>query len=200
MSIPKITQAEFLLSVHRWDQLPGGGLPEVAFLGRSNVGKSSLINSLLGRKGLVRVSQQPGCTRALNYYLVNRAWHFVDLPGYGYARVSRAQQAAWGRLILGYLEKRRTLRAVVFLQDPRRRPGEEEMLLWEKLTGWGRVVIPVLTKADKVKQGERGQAAKEIAQGLAPFGVAPEDLLWFSARSHEGRDRLWRRLLQELAG
>lgn len=199
MAIPKIIRAEFVLSVHQPGQLPGGRLPEAAFLGRSNVGKSSLINSLLGRKGLVRVSQSPGCTRALNFYLVNNHWYFVDLPGYGYARVSRAQQAQWGRLIWGYLEKRDTLRVVVFLQDPRRRPAEEELLLWSQLTAWGRPVIPVLTKADKLKQGERRRAVQEIAPRLAPFSVAPDDLVWFSARTHEGRDRLWARLLKALA-
>jgi GTP-binding protein len=195
MATPKITQAEFSLSVHQWADLPGGGLPEAAFLGRSNVGKSSLINSLLGRKGLVRVSQQPGCTRALNYYLINRAFYFVDLPGYGYARVSRAQQAAWGRLILGYLEKRGTLKVVVFLQDPRRRPEEEEFLLWQRLRQWGRLVIPVLTKADKLKQRDRSRTLLEISESLSPFGVEPPDLVWFSARTQEGRDRLWGRLL-----
>ncbi len=200
MSVPKITQAEFAFSVHRPEQLPGESLPEVAFLGRSNVGKSSLINCLLGRRGLVRVSQQPGCTRALNFYRVNRLWFFVDLPGYGYARVSRAAQARWGRLIIDYLRRRETLKAVVFLQDPRRRPEAEELLLWEQLTGWGRVVLPVLTKADKLKLSERQRAGQEIADLLAPFGVRTENLLWFSSRTHEGRDRLWGRLWQELRG
>ncbi|MEJ5330764.1 MAG: ribosome biogenesis GTP-binding protein YihA/YsxC [Desulfobaccales bacterium] len=198
MAIPKITQAEFVLSVHRPEQLPGPSLPEAAFLGRSNVGKSSLINCLLGRKGLVRVSRRPGCTQALNFYRVNDAWYFVDLPGYGYAQVSRAQQARWGELILTYFQTRRSLKAVVFLQDPRRRPEAEEMFLWERLTGWGRTVIPVLTKADKLKAGERAQAAREIAQALSPFGVTAAELVWFSALSREGRDRLWNRLLTAL--
>ena len=196
MAIPKITSAELSVCVHQQGQLPPGHIPEVAFLGRSNVGKSTLINTLLARKRLVRTSSRPGCTQALNFFLVNERWYFVDLPGYGYARVSRETKARWGELILGYLEKSPTLKAVVFLQDPRRTPGEEELFLWEKLTGWGRTVIPVLTKADKVKKAERGRRLKDIAAALAPFQVAAEQFLWFSATTNEGRDHLWRRLLE----
>lgn len=200
MAIPKITAAEFSLGVHQVAQLPLGELPEVAFLGRSNVGKSSLINVLLGRKKLVRTSATPGCTRALNFFLINGRWHFVDLPGYGYAAVSRVLKAGWGQLIMNYLETRQNLRAVVFLQDGRRLPGQEELFLWERLTARGRAVIPVLTKADKLKMGERARQLKNIAAALAPFGVDSGDFLWFSAATHEGRDRLWARLLECLGG
>ena len=100
MTIPKILSAEYSLSAHRGDQCPPGGLPEVAFLGRSNVGKSTLINSLLGRKKLVRTSSRPGCTRALNFFLINQRWNFVDLPGFGYAAVSKDLKAGWGPLVL----------------------------------------------------------------------------------------------------
>jgi GTP-binding protein len=198
MTIPKITRAEFILSVHQPGQLPPAQLPEVAFLGRSNVGKSSLINALLGRKKLVRTSSRPGCTQALNFFLINDHWSFVDLPGFGYARVSRETKAGWGELILGYLEKRPTLKAVVFLQDPRRTPGEEELFLWERLTGWGRVVMPVLTKADKVKKGERGKRLKDIVAALNPYQAAPAEFIWFSAATGEGREQLWERLLKQL--
>jgi GTP-binding protein len=195
MAIPKITRAELKVCVHQAGQLPPGRLPEAAFLGRSNVGKSSLINTLLARKRLVRTSSSPGCTRALNFFLINEKWYFVDLPGYGYARVSRETKAGWGDLILGYLEERAALRALVFLQDPRRTPGPEELFLWEHLRAWHRPVIPVLTKADKVKKGERQRRLREIAAVLAPFQVTPEDFLWFSAATREGRDKLWQRLL-----
>ena len=198
MDIPIIASAEFTVSVHQRRQLPPAQLPEAAFLGRSNVGKSSLINTLLGRKKLVRTSSRPGCTQALNFFLINEAWYFVDLPGYGYARVSRETKAGWGELILGYLEQRANLGALVFLQDPRRLPGEEELFLWEHLAKWGRTVIPVLTKADKVKRGERAKRLKEIAAALAPFGVRPEHFLWFSAVTGEGREQLWGRLLKHL--
>jgi GTP-binding protein len=196
MAIPKIKSAEFVISVHRTEQLPRSDLPEIAFLGRSNVGKSSLINSLLGRRKLVRVSAKPGCTRSLNFYLINQRWHFVDLPGFGYARVSREMQAGWGRLVMEYLERRENLRGVVFLQDGRRRPGEEELFLWEVLAAWGRAVIPVLTKADKLKMGERAQAARRVLADLQPFGVAAADFIWFSALTREGRDKLWARMVE----
>jgi GTP-binding protein len=194
MAIPKITRAEFQLSVHRTEQLPRGNLPEIAFLGRSNVGKSSLINTLLGRRKLVRVSAKPGCTRALNFYLINGTWYFVDLPGFGYARVSRDMQARWGRLVMEYLEGRGNLRGVVLLLDGRRQPGEEELFLWEFLASRGRLVIPVLTKADKLKMGERSQALRRFTEALFPLSLPAEDFLWFSALTHEGRDKLWQRL------
>lgn len=196
MAIPKILSAEFSLSVHAPEQCPRGNLPEVAFLGRSNVGKSSLINTLLGRRNLVRTSSKPGCTRALNFFLINQGWYFVDLPGFGYAAVSRALKANWGRLVLDYLGERQSLAAVVFLQDGRRRVGPEELFLWEFLRTRGRQVIPVLTKADKLKRGERGRQLKHLAEALAPLGVTPGEVIWFSAHTGEGRDQLWGRLLE----
>jgi len=198
MTIPKITAAEFILSVHAPEQLPPGDLPEVAFLGRSNVGKSTLINTLLGRKKLVRTSSKPGCTRALNFFLINGCWHFVDLPGFGYAAVSKSQKEEWGRLAMDYLTTRKNLAGVVFLQDGRRLPGPEELFLWELFQGQGTPVIPVLTKADKLKQGERARQLKNIAGALAESGVKGEDFLWFSAVTHEGRAKLWARLLHWL--
>jgi GTP-binding protein len=198
MTIPKILSAEYSLSAHRGDQWPPGGLPEVAFLGRSNVGKSSLINCLLGRKKLVRTSSRPGCTRALNFFLINQRWNFVDLPGFGYAAVSKDVRAAWGPLVLEYLARRESLAAVVFLQDGRRVPASEELFLWEFLREQGRQVIPVLTKADKLKRGERARQLKLWGEALATIGVDPGEVIWFSALTREGRDRLWGRLLASL--
>jgi len=200
MTIPKIITAEYSLSAHRADQCPPGGLPEVAFLGRSNVGKSTLINTLLGRKKLVRTSSRPGCTRALNFFLINQRWNFVDLPGFGYAAVSKELKAGWGRLVLDYLDRRESLVAVVFLQDGRRQPGSEELFLWEFLRDRGRQVIPVLTKADKLKQGERQRQLRLFAGPLKDFAVDPGDAIWFSALTREGRDRLWDRLQACLNG
>ena len=200
MTIPKIVSAEYCLSVLQREHLPEGDLPEVAFLGRSNVGKSTLINTLLGRKKLVRTSAHPGCTRALNFFLVNQRWYFVDLPGFGYAAVSKEIKAQWGQLILDYLEGRQNLRAVVLLQDGRRRVGPEELFLWEFLKERNRAVIPVLTKADKLKQGERSRQLKHLAETLGPLGVAAGEVIWFSAMTREGRERLWARLLECLGG
>jgi GTP-binding protein len=195
MTSPPILTAEYSLSVHRVDQCPPAEMPEVAFLGRSNVGKSTLINTMLGRRKLVRTSSRPGCTRALNFFLINRRWYFVDLPGFGYAAVSQDLKANWGRLVLDYLGQRQSLAAVVFLQDGRRRPGPEELFLWQFLLEHGRRVIPVLTKADKLKRGERERQLKLAAAPLAPFGVRSEDFIWFSAPTREGRDRLWKQML-----
>lgn len=198
MPSAQILTAEYSFSVHRADQCPAAGLPEVAFLGRSNVGKSTLINTLLGRKKLVRTSSRPGCTRALNFFLINQRWYFVDLPGFGYAAVSKELKAGWGRLVLDYLAQRQSLAAVVFLQDGRRRPGPEELFLWEFLLERGRQVIPVLTKADKLKQGERTRQLRHAAAALANFGIIPRDFIWFSAPNREGKDRLWDRILASL--
>jgi GTP-binding protein len=200
MTIPKILTAEYSLSAHRVVQCPLGELPEVAFLGRSNVGKSTLINTLLGRKKLVRTSARPGCTRALNFFLINQCWNFVDLPGFGYAAVSRDLKASWGPLVLDYLAHREPLAAVVFLQDGRRVPASEEQFLWEFLMEQGLRVIPVLTKADKLKQGERSRQVGLFAEALAPMGIDPGEVIWFSAHTKEGKDRLWDRILACLGG
>ena len=200
MAIPKINSAEFSLSVFQVEQLPRGDLPEVAFLGRSNVGKSTLINTLLGRKKLVRTSSTPGCTRSLNFFLINQKFFLVDLPGFGYAAVSREVKLQWSRLVLEYLENRPQLAAVVFLQDGRRLPRPEELYLFELFKSINLPAIPVLTKADKLKMGERSRQLQGILTALAPVGLRAEDFLWFSAVTHEGRNKLWSRMLACLSG
>jgi GTP-binding protein len=198
MAIPKILEAQFVLSAPRPEHFPRGILPEVAFWGRSNVGKSSLINTLLHRKGLVRTSSRPGCTQAINYFLINQTWYFVDLPGYGYAQVPLPVKEKWLRLIATYLENRAALRAVVLLLDCRRLPGPDELEIITRLQEWRRQVIVVLTKADKLKKGQRARQQQEIGRSLAPGGVGPENLVWFSAVTREGRRELWDRLLTVL--
>ncbi len=198
MAIPKITDAEFVLSAPTAKSLPPPTLPEAAFVGRSNVGKSSLINTLLNRKNLVRTSSRPGCTQAVNFFLVNQRWYFVDLPGYGYAKAPLAVKAQWLKLMDGYLRERPSLRAVALLLDGRRTPGPEELELWAMLRGQGRRVIGVLTKADKLKRGERARRLQEITAALTPLGVTGAELTWFSSLSREGRQELWTRLLAAL--
>ena len=163
MTIPKITSAEYSLSVHQAGHLPGGSLPEVAFLGRSNVGKSSLINTLLGRKKLVRTSSHPGCTRALNFFLVNGRWYFVDLPGFGYAAVSKELKAKWGQLVLDYLGSREALAAVV---SPPGRPPP---------AGAGGAVS-LAVSAGKQSAGHSGadQGGQIEAGGAEPAAEAPD--------------------------
>ncbi|MGQ9922277.1 MAG: ribosome biogenesis GTP-binding protein YihA/YsxC [Desulfobacca sp.] len=196
MAIPKIQTAQFLLSTSRPEAFPAPRLPEVAFWGRSNVGKSSLINTLLHRKGLVRTSSRPGCTQTINFFLVNNNWHFVDLPGYGYAQVPVAVKDRWLRLITVYLQERANLRAIVLLLDCRRSPGPEEVEIIANLQGWGRQVILVLTKADKLNRSQRQRQRQAITASLAPSGLT--DCIWFSALTHEGRRELWERLMAVL--
>ena len=200
MTIPKIISRNIASVFTRATNCPPGSCSRWPFWAAPTWGKSSLINVLLGRRKLVRTSAHPGCTRALNFFLVNERWYFVDLPGFGYAAVSKEIQAHWGQMIMDYLERRQNLVAVVLLQDGRRRVGPEELFLWEFLKERRRAVIPVLTKADKLKQGERSRQLQHLAEVLGPLGVAAGEVIWFSALTHEGRERLWARLLECLGG
>lgn len=186
-----IRQAEFIISAASLSQLPVDGLPEVAFAGRSNVGKSSLLNMLLQRKKLVRTGSRPGRTQQLNYFLINRSFYFVDLPGYGYAQVSQQQRRQWGQLMQSYLSQRQELLAVVWLQDIRRDPGTEDNQLLDWLEERNCPTVPVLTKADKVGSNARRQQLARIAKVT---GISQEDFTLCSATSAQGRDELWQRL------
>jgi len=194
---PKIADARFLASATSLAQLPAPAFAEVAFAGRSNVGKSSLINALLERKKLVRTSGTPGCTRGINLFRVelkdpDGVVDFVDLPGYGYAKRSHAERRSWGPLIEGFLETRAGLRGVVTLVDARRGFEAEEHELLEFLDHIHRPAIVVATKTDKVPSSKRKLRLKELEQevGRRLFGM--------SATTGDGRDRLWRRLLRAL--
>jgi GTP-binding protein len=185
----RIHSAEFLQSAGRPDQFPDGGRPEVAFAGRSNVGKSSLINRLLGRRGLARTSSTPGRTRTINFYTVNDAFLFADLPGYGYAKVSRALQEEWWVLVEKYLADRRPLRGVVHLTDARHPPTEQDRELQEFLAAVQVPCIHVLTKGDKVPRGRRVAAQRAACEVL---GTAAPNAIVFSAETGEGAGDLWR--------
>jgi GTP-binding protein len=186
----RVASAAIVESAGRLDQFPRGERPEVAFAGRSNVGKSSLINRLLGRRGLARTSSTPGRTRTINFYLVNEAVLFADLPGYGYAKVSRSLQEDWWALVEGYLTHRVPLRGVVHLVDARHPPTDRDQGLQDFLVAVGAPSVVVLTKADKVPRGQRRavQAAAARLLGLA----RPEMGLFFSAETGEGAPELWR--------
>ena len=183
--------ATFQLSVHSLRQLPDSDLPEIAFAGRSNVGKSSLLNALFNRKSFVKVSSRPGKTQGLNFFLVPGVCHFVDLPGYGYAKVSKQMQAQWGKLISNYLENRGQLRLVVVIMDIRHeaKKQDRELLLWLK-----QKAIPALavyTKADKLSGNKRNLMASTLDAG---HGLSPDERIIFSATIKLGRDELLVRL------
>lgn len=185
----KIVSAEFLASAIAPGQYPRRPLPEIAFAGRSNVGKSSLINTLVHRKSLVKTSATPGKTQAINFFVVNQHFVLVDLPGYGYAKVPRAVQANWRPMIETYLRERATLRAVVHIVDLRHPPTEQDRQLRVWLLHHRHMTITVATKADQVARSQRATCVEVIRQGLA---LAPEEsLLLFSSQSREGRFPLW---------
>ena len=155
-------------------QYPQEDLPEIAFAGRSNVGKSSLLNLITGRKSLARVSGSPGKTRTINFYRINDEFRIVDLPGYGYAKVSRSESEKWGAMIEGYLEGRSTLLKVVQLVDIRHRPSTQDVQMYEYLKYYGLDGIVAATKADKVGSNQKAKCIKEIRQTL---GMKKDDLV-----------------------
>jgi GTP-binding protein len=182
-----IKSATFVTSAVKPDQYPGQGLPEIAFAGRSNVGKSSLINRLVNRRNLVKTSATPGKTRLINFFAVNDRLVFVDLPGYGYAKVSHAEQKTWGPMVEAYLTGRTALKGAVLLLDMRRQPREDEFLLIDLFSRHAIPYIIVLTKADKLKKTAQQTQRRAIA---SDFGLNENDLILFSAKSGLGKEEI----------
>ena len=169
--------------------LPANSAPEVAFAGKSNVGKSSLINALLNRKALARTSGQPGKTQTINFYKVNQELYLVDLPGYGYAKVSRQTQEKWGKMIERYLHTSKQLRRVFLLVDIRHEPSENDRMMYEWIVHNGYEPVIVATKLDKINRSQRQRHVRMVREGLkARPGTV---LLPFSAQTKEGREELW---------
>ncbi len=187
----RIHSACFLTSVHALRQLPAPDYPEVAFAGRSNVGKSSLMNRLTGRKNLVKTSSRPGKTRGLNYFLINETVYFVDLPGYGFARVSKKEQAGWQELITGYLLQRKSLRLVVVLIDLRHSLKKMDRDLTDWLQYQEIPFLPVYTKADKLSKNKQIQHASSLDAAL---GITAENRVICSAVTGQGCEELRLRL------
>jgi GTP-binding protein len=184
-----ILTAEYVISAVEPSQYPEGNRPEIAFAGRSNVGKSSLINKLVNRRSLARISNSPGKTRALNYYNINNGFYFVDLPGYGFAKVSMDIKNQWGKMVEGYLLDRQALKVVVQLVDIRHVPSKEDIQLHDWLKHYQRSTILVLTKADKIARGKWQNHAKTVRQALRPLPVTP--VIIFSVVTGQGKDELW---------
>ncbi|MFH7320467.1 ribosome biogenesis GTP-binding protein YihA/YsxC [Desulfurivibrio sp. D14AmB] len=187
----KIDNIHFVDSVFSLSRLPEGELPEIAFAGRSNVGKSSLINCLVRRKNLVKVSARPGKTQSLNFYLVDETLHLVDLPGYGYAKVDKGLQEKWRLLISSYLETRPNLRCVVVIIDLRHALKDLDRMLIGWLQSVAVPYLPVYTKMDKLSRNEQQRQARALDAGL---GITAADRLLFSAKTGEGREELLARL------
>ena len=176
----------------KMSQYPDGGKPEIAFAGKSNVGKSTLINAMIGRKALARTSSQPGKTRTINFYNVEDILYFVDLPGYGYAKAPRTEIEKWGKMIEEYLNKRETLRGIVMLVDIRHEPGENDRLMYDWLKHYGYDIIIAATKKDKIK---RSQIQKQLSLIKNTLKLAPEDrLIAFSGETKDGVEELWEEL------
>lgn len=186
----KITKAEFIKSATKPSQYPPPDLPEVAFVGRSNVGKSSLINALVGRKNLAKTSNTPGRTQLINFFSVNDKISFVDLPGYGFAKVSRAVKKNWGEMIEAYLRGRPNLALVILILDIRREPNADDLSLRDWLEHYRIPYLYALTKSDKLSNNEIFRQKKLIEKTLR---VSEENkLVIFSAKTATGREQLWR--------
>ncbi|MDU4697042.1 MAG: ribosome biogenesis GTP-binding protein YihA/YsxC [Paenibacillus sp.] len=190
----KVTKAEFIISAVGPNQYPEDALPEIALAGRSNVGKSSLINRMINRKNLARTSSTPGKTQHLNYYRINDRVYFVDVPGYGYAKVSKTQREVWGKMIEKYLQERETLKLVLQIIDLRHPPTKDDELMYDWLKAYDLPVCVVATKADKIPKSRWQKHLKIIKEGLVLRAGDP--LILFSAEEGIGKDELWAQIAQ----
>ena len=170
-------------------RLPENGAPEFAFAGKSNVGNSSLINALMNRKAYARTSSQPGKTQTINFYKINDAFYYVDLPGYGYAKVSLEAKEKWGKMIERYLRRSQMLKLVFLLVDIRHDPSANDKSMYDWIVYNGYHPVVIATKLDKINRSQRAKQLKTIRQGL---GMGAEDILIpFSAETKEGREEIW---------
>ena len=170
-------------------KIPENKLPEIAFAGKSNVGKSSLINGLMNRKSLARTSSSPGKTQTINFYRINDDCYFVDLPGYGYAKVSESEKAKWGKMVEGYLKKSEKLCCVFLLTDIRHKPGANDVQMYEWIKSSGFEPVIIATKSDKIKRSQLQGQIKLIREG---FGLTSDAKLFtYSAQTKQGRDDIY---------
>jgi GTP-binding protein len=183
----KITSAEFLKSSFQVSDWPIGLLPEIAFMGRSNVGKSSLLNSLLSVRGLARTSSTPGRTQSLNFFLINRRFRFVDLPGFGYARVPKVIKSSWGEMVSSYLAKREQLVLSIHIVDSRHEPTTLDLQLHEWLEHSAKPRLVVATKSDKLSNNELKESLRRVKRVFSGDSVVA-----FSARTGRGANEIWR--------
>lgn len=185
----QVHDAEIIISAVSPKQYPDTGLPEFALAGRSNVGKSSFINKLINRKALARTSSKPGKTQTLNYYLINKMFYFVDVPGYGYAKVSKTERAKWGEMLETYFTTRTTLLHVLLMVDFRHPPTADDIQMKEFIDYYDIPYTVVATKCDKIKRGKWNQHASVIKKAMNLPSM--DSLIIFSSETGEGKEKVW---------
>ena len=191
-----ISKSEFIISAVKREQYPTDGRNEVAFVGRSNVGKSSIINALTNRRKLAKVSQTPGKTRLINFFLINDGFYLVDLPGYGYAKVSKSEKDSCGKTIETYLTGREELKKVILLVDSRHKPTADDIMMYEWIKHFNYECVVVATKSDKLSNNELVKSRKLIRETLK-LGEN-EQLHFFSSLNKKGKDELIDTLFSDL--
>ncbi|MFJ7974720.1 ribosome biogenesis GTP-binding protein YihA/YsxC [Peribacillus sp. JNUCC 23] len=185
----KVTSADIVISAVKPEQYPNESIPEFALAGRSNVGKSSFINKMINRKNLARTSSKPGKTQTLNFYIINDMLHFVDVPGYGYAKVSKTERAAWGKMIETYFTNRDQLKAALLIVDLRHPPTKDDIMMYGFFKHYDLPVIVVATKADKIPKGKWQKHLKVTRETL---DMEKEDeTIVFSGETGQGKDEAW---------
>ncbi|KIL44582.1 ribosome biogenesis GTP-binding protein YihA/YsxC [Jeotgalibacillus soli] len=192
----KITQSEIVISAVKPDQYPDDGLPEFALAGRSNVGKSSFINKMINRRALARISSKPGKTQTLNFYILNEALYFVDVPGYGYAKVSKSERAAWGKMIETYMTGRVPLKAVVLIVDLRHPPTNDDIMMYDFLKHFDIPCLVVATKADKIPKG-KWQKHMSVTRRALQIEDG-DDLIIFSSETGLGKKEAWDFIMEKM--
>ena len=184
-----VNKAEIVISAVSQAQYPPDLLPEIVLLGRSNVGKSSFINTLIRRKALARTSSQPGKTQTMNFYRINEQFTFVDMPGYGYAKVSKKEREKWGVMIEEYLRERKNIVQIFLLIDSRHAPSEDDCLMYEWLCYYGLDPVVIATKADKISKNDAQKSLKKIRSALSANQL--QKIILFSAETQMGKDEAW---------
>src|SRR5690606_812392 len=188
----KVNHVELVISAVRPDQYPEDGLPEFALAGRSNVGKSSFINKMIGRKSMARISSKPGKTQTLNFYKIEEKLFYVDVPGYGYAKVSKSEREAWGKMIERYITDREPLRAVIQIVDLRHPPSRDDIAMYDFMKHYDIPCIIIATKADKIPKGKWDKHKKIVRDTLEMEKTDP--LIIFSSETGLGKDEAWREI------
>lgn len=192
-----IKKSEFIISAVKKDQYPIDGRNEIAFVGRSNVGKSSIINALTNRRKLAKVSQTPGKTRLINFFLINDDFHLVDLPGYGYAKVSKTEKASWGKTIETYLTDREELKRVILLVDSRHKPTGDDILMYDWIKHFNYDCVVIATKSDKLSNNDLVKSRKLIKETLKLDDT--DKFYFFSSLNKKGKDELIDNIFADLS-